>query len=44
MEHGHANDRADNFYSCAFWYQEQPVTNLPPLPAVKDRIPTVKAG
>ncbi len=20
MEHGHANDRADNFYSCAFWY------------------------
>jgi len=44
MEHGHANDRADNFYSCAFWYQEQPMTNLPPLPAVKDRLPTVKAG
>ena len=44
MEHGHANDRGDNFYSCAFWYQDQPATNLPPLPPAKERIPTVKAG
>ena len=44
MEHGHANDRGDNFYSCAFWYQDQPATAFPALPPVKERIPTVKAG
>ncbi len=39
MEHGHANDRADNFYSCAYWYQDKPATAAPPLPSVTDRLP-----
>ena len=41
MEHGHANDRADNFYSCAFWYQDQPYTDFPTLPPVAQRLPRV---
>ena len=41
MEHGHGNDRADNFYSCGFWYQEKPYTDFPALPPVNQRIPTV---
>jgi Protein of unknown function (DUF2961) len=39
MEHGHANDRADNFYSAAYWYQSEPFTDFPALPAVADRTP-----
>jgi hypothetical protein len=42
MEHGHANDRGDNFFSCAYWYQAAPYTDFPTLPGVSDRIPTVK--
>jgi len=42
MEHGHANDRGDNFYSCAYWYQAAPSTDFPALPPVADRIPVVK--
>ena len=41
IEHGHANNRADNFYSCAYWYQERPFTDFPALPPVADRIPAV---
>jgi hypothetical protein len=41
IEHGHANDRADNFYSCAFWYQDQPYTDFPALPPVAQRRPRV---
>ena len=45
MEHGHANDRGDNFYSCAYWYQTTPYTDFPALPPVAQRIPLqVKAG
>ncbi len=43
MEHGHGNDRGDNYYSCCYWYQDQPYTDFPPLPPVAERIPTVKA-
>lgn len=43
MEHGHANHRADNFYSCAYWYQDQPAIDFPTLPAVADRIPRLRA-
>jgi len=39
IEHGHANDRADNFYSCAYWYQDQPSTEFPAMPAVAERVP-----
>lgn len=41
IEHGHANDRADNYYSVAYWYQSQPYTDFPALPNVAARIPAV---
>jgi len=43
MEHGHANDRADNFFSVAYWYQTEPYTDFPPLPPASARIPNLKA-
>jgi hypothetical protein len=42
IEHGHANDRGDNFFSVGYWYQSAPYTDLVPLPPVADRIPSVK--
>jgi hypothetical protein len=39
MEHGHANDRSDNFFSTSYWYQSQPYTAFPSLPPAADRIP-----
>lgn len=42
MEHGHANDRGDNFFSVAYWYQTEPYTDFPALPPVQERIPRVK--
>ncbi|MDX2154389.1 MAG: glycoside hydrolase family 172 protein [Bryobacteraceae bacterium] len=39
MEHGHANDRNDHFYSCCYWYQSEPYTDLPALPSVDQRLP-----
>ncbi|HZS53537.1 MAG TPA: glycoside hydrolase family 172 protein [Bryobacteraceae bacterium] len=42
IEHGHANDRADCFYSTAYWYQSEPFTDFPTLPAVTERVPTIK--
>jgi hypothetical protein len=44
MEHGHANDRGDNFFSVAYWYQDRPYTDFPPLPDVAARIPVVKTA
>jgi hypothetical protein len=44
MEHGHANDRGDNFFSTAYWYQTTVYTDFPTLPPVADRIPTVKTA
>lgn len=41
IEHGTANDRSDNFYSVAYWYQTEPHAPFPPLPAVNERIPRV---
>jgi len=41
MEHGHANDRGDHFYSCAYWYQDQPTTMVPALPPVAARLPSI---
>jgi len=38
IEHGTANDRADNFYSVAYWYQSEPYTNFPELPPAAERI------
>jgi hypothetical protein len=42
MEHGHANTRADNYYSCTYWYQTEPVSGFPALPPAAERIPQMK--
>ncbi len=39
IEHGHANDRADNYYSVAYWYQTEPHAAFPPLPLIDQRLP-----
>ncbi len=39
IEHGHANDRGDNFYSVAYWYQSEPHAEFPALPPVDSRVP-----
>jgi hypothetical protein len=44
MEHGHANDRHDNFFSVCYWYQSEPYTDFPPLPDVTSRIPRVHSA
>ncbi|HXY01076.1 MAG TPA: glycoside hydrolase family 172 protein [Candidatus Limnocylindrales bacterium] len=41
IEHGHANDRGDNYYSVAYWYQTEPHAPFPPLPPVESRLPHV---
>ncbi len=43
IEHGTANDRSDNFYSTAYWYQIEPHAAFPALPAPADRVPKVFA-
>lgn len=42
MEHGHANDHGDNFFSVCYWYQDTPYTDFPALPPAADRIPKVR--
>ena len=42
IEHGHANRRADDLSSVAFWYQAEPHKPFAPLPAMKDRQPTFR--
>ena len=39
IEHGHANDRSDDFTSVAYWYQEEPHAPFPALPSAGDRMP-----
>jgi D-arabinan exo alpha-(1,3)/(1,5)-arabinofuranosidase (non-reducing end) len=43
IEHGTANNRSDNFFSTAYWYQTEPHAAFPPLPAPADRVPRVFA-
>ncbi len=43
IEHGTANNRSDNFFSTAFWYQTEPHAAFPPLPSPADRVPKVFA-
>ena len=43
IEHGTANDRSDNFFSTAYWYQTEPHAAFPALPAAADRVPRVFA-
>ncbi|HEV2487660.1 MAG TPA: glycoside hydrolase family 172 protein [Terracidiphilus sp.] len=44
LEHGAANDRADDFCSTAYWYQTEPHAPFPALPAAPERIPKVFAA
>jgi len=44
IEHGHANDRGDNFFSVAYWYQTSPFTDFPALPEAAMRIPVVRTA
>ena len=44
IEHGHDNDRADDFYSVAYWYQTEPHAEFPKLPPVEARVPKVVMG
>jgi hypothetical protein len=39
IEHGHANRRSDDYSSTAYWYQSEPHSPFPPLPAVEERLP-----
>ncbi len=39
LEHGTGNNRSDDFYSVAYWYQTEPHARFPPLPPVSQRIP-----
>jgi hypothetical protein len=43
IEHGHANHRADDFYSVAYWYQQGAYTDFPALPPAESRVPRLKA-
>jgi len=44
IEHGHANDRSDDFSSVAYWYQTEPHVPFGPLPAAADRLPGEAVG
>ena len=39
IEHGHANDRHDDYSSVAYWYQDLPTPSLRPLPDAEARLP-----
>ena len=41
IEHGHANNFANDYSSCAFWYQTEPHAPFPPLPSAPARRPRV---
>ncbi len=43
IEHGTGNNRSDDFYSVAYWYQTEPHAKFPPLPPASERIPKVFA-
>jgi hypothetical protein len=39
IEHGHANDRGDDWTSVAYWYQDEPHRESEKLPKPADRLP-----
>jgi len=39
IEHGHANDRGDDYSSVAYWYQTEPHKPFPKFPSRKKRLP-----
>ena len=40
IEHGHANDRQDDWTSVAYWYQDEPHMSLDTIPCVAERLPS----
>ncbi len=44
IEHGHANDRSDDYSSTAYWYQTLPGRPFPPLLPVGERLPRADAA
>jgi hypothetical protein len=42
IEHGNANHRSDDYYSVAYWYQTEPHSAFPALPAVEERLPMLE--
>ncbi|MFX1340682.1 MAG: DUF2961 domain-containing protein, partial [Promethearchaeota archaeon] len=42
IEHGHANQRSDDWSSTAYWYQTEPHKMFKPLLPVNDRLPRDK--
>lgn len=38
IEHGHANDRSDDYSSVAYWYQTEPHKVWVPLPPPEKRV------
>jgi hypothetical protein len=43
IEHGHANNFANDYCSTAFWYQSEPHKAFPRLPAAAERLPLAGA-
>jgi hypothetical protein len=39
IEHGHANQRSDDYSSTAYWYQKEPHKKFNPILKVEDRLP-----
>ncbi|NLC67963.1 MAG: DUF2961 domain-containing protein [Clostridiaceae bacterium] len=39
IEHGHANDRSDDYCSVAYWYQNEPHKPFPPILPARLRLP-----
>lgn len=39
IEHGHNNHRSDDVSSTAYWYQQEPHRQFPPLPKMDKRLP-----
>jgi len=39
IEHGHANDRSDDYSSVAYWYQALPHRRFPPMLSAEERLP-----
>lgn len=42
IEHGHNNNRSDDWSSTAYWYQTEPHMKFNPLPKKEDRLPIDK--
>jgi len=44
IEHGHANDRSEDYSSVAYWYQTEPHKKFRPMLPVEERLPREEMG